>query len=162
MGKKIKPIADWQFYELYHDDKYIKSHDTRKTVVLKEPKESREYRLINNSEKDLVVYAIDGGLICRKDISKCDFAIYTEDRVLFLIELKGAEYTHAIEQLLSSVELLIVRPQVHVDVLNARVVLSKMRVPDILSTTEKKLIANLKKYGRGALCKKCRKYEEYL
>ena len=151
--------AKWPFFNKYHDNCYIKSHDTRQFVVLKESRESREYRLENKSAKDVIVYKIDGGLIDNNDVLKCDYGIFTEDNTLYFIEFKGADYIHALEQLLSTINILVVRPQVIVDRLNGRVVLSKMNVPAIVSTQEKKLTKLLKEKN-GGFIKQCHVLKE--
>lgn len=151
---KIEVTTDWPFYSAYHRADYIPSHDNRKTVVLREPRESRVYRLENPSQKELVVYKIDGGLISSNDVLKCDNGIYTEDDTLYLIELKGADYIHALEQLLSTISILLQRPQVKVSKLFARIVLSKIRVPAIIPTQEKKLLAQVHSRN-GNFDKKC-------
>ena len=129
--------SKWQFFNNNHDKSYINSHDTRQTIVLKEPRESSEFRLENNSGKEIVVYKIDGGVIDNTNVLKCDFGIFTEDNILYFIELKGTDYIHALEQMLSTIDILIVSLQTSVGQLNARIVLSKMRVPDINVTKEK-------------------------
>lgn len=151
---KIETGKTWSFYTAFHDESYIKWHDTRKNVVLKEPKESREYRIENKNGKEIVVYQIDGGLIKDNNVLKCDNGVLTEDDVLFLIELKGADYIHALEQLLSTINLLIVRRQLKVSSLNTRIVLSKMNIPGIISTQEKKL-TKLLKLRNGNHVKQC-------
>jgi len=143
------------FFDSYNNVAYIKSHDTRKKVVLREPKEAREYRLDNTSGKKIVVYTIDGGLINDNNVLKCDYGIYTEDDILYFIELKGDDYVWALKQLLSTIDILLVRPQVNVNRFNARIVLSKMRVPDIIPVEEKKLQLYVSKRG-GDFIKKCR------
>jgi hypothetical protein len=55
--------------------------------------------------------------------------------VLYLVELKGADYSHALEQLLATVRQL----EPRVKVLNARVVLSRKRVPDMKLPSEQRL-----------------------
>ena len=130
---------NFPFYERYHDERYVTSHDRRSVVTLKDKGESRVYSLINDSNKELVVYQIDSGLIDDKKVSKCDFGIYSEDNLLVLVELKGSDYSAAIEQLLSTIEILLKTPKVSVTRLFTRVVLSKARVLDILLTKEKKL-----------------------
>ena len=158
---KIENNDKWRFYQAYHDGNYIKSHDARKKVVLKERRESREYHLQNNSEQELVVYKIDGGIIEDNTLLKCDFGIYTERDILYLIELKGADYIHAIKQIQSTIDILLEKPNISVKQLNARIVLSKYRSPAILSTEEKKLNRLLKtKYGNGTINRQTRKMEE--
>lgn len=153
---KIKETEANPFFNAYHDSGYIISHDSKKTVVLKEPHESREYRMENKVQKEIVVYRIDDGLVSSNDILKCDYGIYTEEDVLYLIELKGADYIHALEQLLSTISVLLERPQVNVSRLNARIVLSKVRVPDIIPSQEKRLLKQVRS-RKGDFIKKCQK-----
>lgn len=153
---KIEVTKNNPFFGAYHDKDYIISHDDKTIVVLREPRESREYRMKNKARKELVVYRIDGGLIPDNDIMKCDYGVYTEEDALYLIELKGAHYIEALEQLLSTITILLQKPQIHVTRLNARIVLSKVRVPDIISSQEKKLLKQIQARN-GNLIKKCQK-----
>ena len=65
---------------------------------------------------------------------ECDFGIYTEENVLFLIELKNPErgYEHALEQIINTIELLIKANQISVKELNARIVVKNY--PEIPSS----------------------------
>ncbi len=158
---RIRIDEKWPFFMAYHDKEYIRTHDAREEVVLKEKRESREYRLHNQSGKEIVVYKIDGGLISTNKQIKCDFGIYTEQDVLYLIELKGSDYLHALDQIESSIDILLKEPNINVRQLNARIVLSKNRTPDIRATKEKKLKSLLKtKYGKGTILKRTRVFEE--
>ena len=89
---KINNEPRWQFYNAYHESRYIKSHNAKRNVVLKEKGEKSEFRLHNDSEKEIVVYKIDGGILTSNEIKKCDYGVYTEQDVLYLIELKGSDY----------------------------------------------------------------------
>jgi len=157
MAQKIKAQKEWPFYQAYHNGAYILRHDCSKDVTLREPKEKRLYRLLNNSGKEIVVYKIDGGIINNDEVQKCDNGIYTEDNLLILVELKGADLDHALDQISSTINILLKQPSVKIERLNARIVLSKVRVPDMLSTKEKQLKQLLQKsYGGGDYKKKCR------
>lgn len=156
---KIKANDCWPFFTAYNKIGYIKSHDTRKIVVLKDPGESREYRLENESNKELVVYSIDGSLINDNDVKKCDFGIFTEDNELFLIELKGKNLVHAIDQLASTINILLFQPQVRVNKLNVRIVVSKVNAPDILTTKEKAFMHYCRNYKLNYI-KKCKVFTE--
>lgn len=160
--KSIQTNDQWPFYQEYHDSTYIISHDNRNEVVLMEPKQRKSrYKLINENNIEIVVYRVDGGIISRNEECKCDFAIYSEKKILILVELKGGEYKHALEQLLNTIKLLFAKPEVKVQQLNARVVLSRMRVPNIQISKEKQLIRLLKtKYGNGNFDKKTQYFEE--
>ena len=155
----INDNKKWPLYHKYNHHSYTKSHDRRKEVVLKEPREAREYRLYNNSSKELVVYRIDKGVINDDDILKCDYGIYTEDNELYLVELKGSDYNHAINQLSSTINILLIQPQITVGRLHTRVVLSKKHTPDILTTPEMKLRKLLKRF-KGDFDKKSQVFEE--
>ena len=158
---RIRIEEKWPFFNLYHEREYIQSHNTKKIVALKEKGESREYYLYNLSELEIVVYKIDGGIINSDKVVKCDYGIYTEQNILYLIELKGSDYLHALEQILSTIDVLLKKPNISVKQLNARIVLSKNRIPNLLVTKEKKLSRLLKQeYGNGSLLKQTRKLEE--
>lgn len=78
----IADSSDFPFFQKYHDGGYVLSHDRRPNVVLKDKGAARLYNLRNDLNKELVCYRIDGGLISSKDVSKCDFGIYSEDDLL--------------------------------------------------------------------------------
>lgn len=158
---KIENDIRWPFYSAYHEDRYIELHGTRRNVSLREKREKSKYILRNDSEKDLVIYRIDGGIITSKETKKCDYGVYTEQDVLYLIELKGADYSQALDQITSTIDTLLKKPAISVKQLNVRVVLSKYRTPDIPLTQEKKLNKLLKtKYGKGNIRKQVTQLEE--
>ena len=157
MAQKIKAQKEWPFFQAYHDSVYILRHDCSKDIPLRESKENRTYRLLNNSGKEIVVYKIDSGIINNDKVVKCDNGIYTEDNLLILVELKGADLDHALSQINSTINILLKQPNIKVKKLNARIVLSKVRVPDMLSTKEKQLKQLLRKsYGGGDYKRKSR------
>lgn len=161
MAQRIKATTEWPFYQAYHDKKYILRHDCSKIVPLREPRENRTYRLNNQSEKELVVYQIDPDLIKDEDVLKCDNAIYTEDDILFLIELKGGDLTHAIKQINSTIDILLKQHNIKPKKLNARIVVSKVSAPNISTSIENKLKQLLhKSYGGGNYKKQSRVLEE--
>lgn len=128
---------EYPFYEKFHEGCYIQSHDHKHKVVLKEPREDREYRLINDLKKELVVYKIDTGVITEHEAgdNKCDFGIYSEDDLLILVELKGADYKKAIEQISKTTKTLGIGSQIKVKKLLVRVVVSNGRgVPNVQTT----------------------------
>ena len=161
MIQKIKPDKEWPFYEAYHDISYILRHDCSKNVPLREPKENRTYRLLNNSGKEIIVYKIDGGVINNDDVLKCDYGIYVENDLLILIELKGMDLSHALDQIDSTINVLLKQPNIKVKKLNARIVLSKIGVPRITASKENKLKQLLhKSYGGGDYKKQSRTLED--
>lgn len=149
MTPKIKVDPNYPFYQVYHDNNYILRHDCSKNVPIYEPKEKREYRLLNKKAKEIVIYKIDGGLVKGNSCLKCDYAIYTEDNWLFLIELKGTDIDHALKQLNSTIDILLKRPCIKVKELKIRIVLSKVPVPRISSSKEKIFKQRLHKLYRN-------------
>ena len=94
---------------------------------------------------------------------KCDYGIYTEEGWLFLIELKGKDLEHALDQLNNTISILIKRPNIKVKKLNARVVLSRVSVPRLFTSKENRLKQLLyKSYGGGDYKKQCRILEDTL
>ena len=148
-------------YDAYHDESYILTHDCRNVVTLKEKGENRVYRLINDANHELVVIKVDGGIFNNSTSLKCDFAIYSQERRLLLIELKGGDYNHALEQLDTTINEMIVKPQIGISKLYTRVVLSKARIPNTLTSKEMALKKKLKRYG-GTHEKSTRFMEEKL
>jgi hypothetical protein len=128
-------IHSLPFAATYCDMTYIHLDDTRSEIVLHEHREPQKYVAHNPQHKQVIAYRIDGGILSGNDVLKCDFGLLTEDDVLYLVELKGADYSHALEQLLATVRQL----EPRVKVLNARVVLSRKRVPDMKLPSEQRL-----------------------
>ena len=161
MAQKIKVQKEWPFFQAYHDNGYILRHDCSKEVSLREPGENRTYKLHNKSGKEIVVYKVDGGLINDENVLKCDNGIYTENDWLFLIELKGADLNHALNQINNTIDILLKRPNKKVKKLNARIVLSKVSIPRISASKENKLKQLLhKSYGGGNYKKQSRLLED--
>ncbi len=150
--KKIKEQKEWPFFQTYHDDNYILRHDCSKEVPLRE--QNKTYKLHNKSRKEIVVYKIDSGLIIDNNVLKCDKGIYTEEDWLFLIELKGIDLEHALDQINSTIDILLKQRNVKVKKLNARIVLSKVSVPRIYTSKENKLKQLLCKFYGGGDYKK--------
>ena len=161
MAQKIKEQKERPFFQAYHDNGYILRHDCSKEVSLRETGENRTYKLHNKSGKELVVYRIDGGLINDENVLKCDNGIYTENDWLFLIELKGADLNHALDQINNTIDILLKRPNKKVKKLNARIVLSKVSIPRISASKENKLKQLLhKSYSGGNYKKQSRLLED--
>lgn len=148
-----------KFSEAYTDHAYILSTDRRETIKFKEPKEKREYIADNIHKRHVVRYKVDDGIITSKALQKCDFALYVEDDRVYFIEMKGSDYDHAIDQIDSTITILLEKPQLTAASINARVVLSKARTPNMKTIREKKLNARLKKLN-GTLVKRTGKLIE--
>jgi len=160
---KIDNDKRWPFYCAYHDDRYIEYHGFKNKIVLKEKREKSKYHLYNDSKSDIIIYKVDGGMITSNKIKKCDYGVYTEQDVLYLIELKGSDYNQALEQIQSTIDNLIKKSSINVKQINVRIILSKYRTPNILYTQEKKLNILLKtKYGKGNIRKQSQMFEEHI
>lgn len=160
-GEKTLKSERHEVYDAYHDESYIISHDCRKIVSLSEKGENRVYRLMNDVGHELVVMRVDGGIFDDSTNSKCDFAIYSEKRILILVELKGADYSHALDQLDVTINEMIAKRQIGINKLYTRVVLSKSRIPNTMTSKEIALKRKLKRYG-GSHEKQTRLMQEKL
>ena len=150
------------FYEKYNDKRYIEQRGKIKLIVAEE--KGMVYRLKNEAQKKIFKYKIDGGLIQsqKEGDNKCDYGIYTEDKWLILVELKGRNYNHAVTQILSTIKLLELEKKGMVDKLYARAVLSNAHdVPKIKTSDEAKLDMIIKGKG-GNVKKQSQKMEEKL
>lgn len=134
-----------KFCEKYTDNGYIISDDCRKLIVLRD-KGTSKYIGKNDNDKRIIVYQIDNGIIKSQSVVKCDYGLYNWDEdIIYLIELKGSDYDQAIEQIISTINLLIT--QCDINRVNARIVLTKVRTPEIGTTKEiklKKILATCK------------------
>ena len=88
----------------------IQSTDNRSKIVCRENRAC--YTLENTKQKIIVSYCVDGGIIkndkdVEDNISKCDY-LYAEieKNYAILIELKGKNVSHALEQLLNTLGIL--------------------------------------------------------
>ena len=143
-----------RFYEKYNDNNYISSDDYRKKITLKD-KGSSIYQCLNDSAKRVIIYNVDNGIIKSQTIAKCDYALYNfNDDTVYFIELKGANYDRAVEQIESTINNLIINNNIEISIINARIVLTRAKTPQLNTTKEQKLKKILRKYS-GTLDKKC-------
>ncbi|NDV58092.1 hypothetical protein [Bacteroides sp. 519] len=148
------------FDETHVNSSHIISNDDRPIIVLKDKKEPRQYIGKNDKKKQVTVYRIDDGIL--KNGEKCDYAISINiTKTVYFIELKGGDYTKALSQIHSTIKTLILDSKTDTTSVNARVVLSKVRVPNIKSTQEIKLVKLLKALN-GDLKKETQKMIEIL
>lgn len=97
------------------------------------------YQVTDNTKKENCLITIDGGLITASDQSKCDYLfVYCEKKYAYFVELKGRNFEHAIEQITNTINSMQKHVQ-HFDLIHARIVLSKARNPDYVSTALSKL-----------------------
>jgi hypothetical protein len=133
-----------KFDEYYRDSSCIKSNDGRNEIVLKE--KGKTYKGRNRENQQMTVYRVDEGLIRGNTFAKCDYAVYTKqtDHV-YLIELKGSDYGHALKQIDSAVGILLIQPGLAPKEVNVRIVLSRYntRSPGYRHPFEIRLISKL-------------------
>lgn len=150
------------FKEHYADKSYILSDDARAIISLKDKGAGKSAYEGNNKRKlHVTTYLVDGGIIT-DDSSKCDYALYTDEDILYFIELKGSDYSKALEQITSTVRQLLISPNIKPALVHARIVLSKARTPELRVTSETQLKSLLKGLGKGTLQKETQKMIEKL
>ena len=148
-----------KFHEKYTDPVYIESDGQHSIVQVSDKGSPCKWKGMNSKKKRVIKYRVDGGVITSKAESKCDYAVHVEGDDIYLIELKGSNYNHALEQIDSTLDKLIVAPNVETSSVNGRVVLTKVKVPDIKYSKELSLKKKLKKLN-GSLQSKTRIFEE--
>jgi len=120
--------------------------DCRKIITVKDEGNKPTFIARNSAEKLCCKIRVDGCLIVEGD--KCDFLVLNcVDRNAFFIELKGSHLSKACSQIYHAVEQL--RSRLKDFKIYGRVVLNKVRTPDINSTEEKKLEKMLKQHNRS-------------
>lgn len=81
-------------------DKEYEINNDRKIVF---SEKGKKYETLNSTQQKILKIHVDGDLICYGQ--RCDYAIdVLNDKKLYLIELKGADKSHAYEQILASIE----------------------------------------------------------
>lgn len=137
------------FVEKYSSSDYIVSNDNRRRFVLEDKGEHRKYIGINTTQQRIVVYRVDDGIIKSKEQNKCDFAFWTEKDDVYFVELKGGDYSRALQQIHKSIEDLVIHNKIVVNKVHARIVLSTGRCvrANVANTSEVKLIKLLKGFN---------------
>lgn len=122
--------------------------DNRKLIIVEENK--RKYIAHNPSENIICLARVDDCII--QDGIRCDFLLLNLSKYQsYLIELKGADLIHALEQISRSIDVLF--PYIKEYSINARIVLTKVFAPDLRSNQYKHLERKLKKLN-GTILKK--------
>lgn len=76
----------------------VLSNDNRRFFTLK-GEHKRSWTAENQNEHIGLCLKIDGGLIASTGQNKCDAGLLLDDNRTFLVEFKGKDYEHAVEQL---------------------------------------------------------------
>ena len=154
--KNCRCNFDNAFCKVYNSPQ---SRDGSRIISLSEKKSN--YKLHNDSGLCISRYHIDGGLCDSMDHEKCDYGIFTDLNELFLIELKGRNINHAIEQIDHTIDFLKLPTKFRGMKVKARIVATKAPTPDMMSTKRLSLEKKLKSLG-GNLLIKTIKYEEHI
>mgnify|MGYP007127539449 CR=1 FL=1 len=120
--------------------------DNRPTVVLIDEKPKIKYIGKNISRKLISNYRVDSGLINDSGV-KCDLLLFVskqnESPDLYFVELKGQDISHAIKQFNRSIDILF--RNIEYKTVNCRLVMTKVRTPDINTIEMLRLRERLKK-----------------
>ncbi len=120
--------------------------DRRTSISVEEKK--KIYSAQNKNQNTVCLIRIDDCLI--KKGKKCDYLLLNCDsKVSYFIELKGKDILDAVEQIDTSINLLINKISEYA--VNARIVLTRVFPPDLKSNKYKRLEKKLKKYNGTVL-----------
>lgn len=128
--------------------------ERQRIIVSRDAGQRREHRANNENRKRVRHYKIDGCVI-RDDSTRCDYLLINEDqRYAYLIELKGSDIEHALEQLETTAVRL--RTDLQVYTVKFRLVYSRARTQAIQGTKFKKFCRRHSKedefiYGEGCV-----------
>ncbi|OHD14068.1 MAG: hypothetical protein A2086_12085 [Spirochaetes bacterium GWD1_27_9] len=118
--------------------------DNRKKVVTEA--EGKKFVIINNSCKKFCKLVVDGCIFDNNE-KKCDYLVLNcDDNIGYLVELKGRHLLEAIEQINISFDKLKNNFDKS-DKINAVVIVSKAKTPDLNSTKEILLKKKLKEFN---------------
>lgn len=113
-------------------------------IVLRQKKS--EFRLNNPGRKKICVVEIDNCYI-KNSARKCDYAVMVCDlRIAYLVELKGCNVFHGIEQISSTINL--IGADFAGYAINARIVTTRISVPNLRNSPKHLQFQRmLRKYG---------------
>lgn len=107
-------------------------------IVSKDYGTKREHRAINVNRSNVSQYKIDGDVV-RDQTIRCDFLVMNEDkRDAYLIELKGSDIEHAINQLETTAARF--KSELRAYKIKYRIVCSYARTQALKSNTYKKFL----------------------
>lgn len=123
--------------------------------------ENRRKIIFKNKNKEcLARVKIDGGLINTSDEKKTDYMLIRCDHdIVYLIELKGGHADEAYKQILNTIKL--IKGKIKNATINARIITSKTKTPNII-TTEKRRLMEICKQNGGCVIVRTREYTEDL
>jgi hypothetical protein len=143
---------------LFNEDCLI-WNDNRKLITVSE--NGRTFKGDNKQQYEFSLFRVDDCIISDKTVGKCDYLLLNcSEQVAYFIELKGSDLIKAITQIDSSITLLLKTIE-DFKIINARVVLTKVKTPSTNSSYEIKLKKKLKNLG-GTLEYKSILFEENL
>ncbi|MEB3504328.1 hypothetical protein ROV62_10250 [Pasteurella multocida] len=140
------------------NNKCITDVSNAKIISLKD-KRSSSLKVLNNLTSETTIHQIqiDGCWDCNVDDKKCDYKLSVVNNsdnkcTLFYIELKGSNYTQALQQIYSTLKLF---PNEKREYKIGLVILSRAKNVDINSTTAQVLQTKLKHEYKMVLSHKC-------
>ena len=85
-----------------HPDVCVEVEDTRSNIKCEE--KGKSYVLQNPNREKVLLYKIDGGVIVQDatflpETCKCDYMFTNKERMVVLVELKGKDVSHALDQI---------------------------------------------------------------
>lgn len=85
----------------------VSSHCDLKCAIIASKENGKIHRAFNTDRNTVYQYKIDGEVISKNDPQKrCDYLVENEDKkTAYIIELKGTDLSHAIEQIEATIQL---------------------------------------------------------
>lgn len=117
----------------------IKYQNREKKLVFEQ--HNKKYCGLNNAQKEVLGIHVDDGLIKSTRTSKCDAAIFVDNDICYLIELKGSDLVTACNQI--SETLALFNESYKVEKCVGRIVCSKANTHKVLDENYKTLSKSL-------------------
>lgn len=120
-------------------DGHVSLCDERQSIVVSQDSgTSRKHRAVNSSGYRVSQYKIDGGVV-RDTSIRCDFLVMNDDKQdAYLIELKGSDIEHALDQLEATARRL--QHELRAYQIKYRIVCSRAKVHAIRSNNYKRFV----------------------
>ena len=118
----------------------IKYQNREKKLVFEQ--HNKKYCGLNNAQKEVLGIRVDGGLIEGAKTSKCDAAMFVDNDICYLIELKGSDLVTACNQISETLEFF--NKNYKVEKCVGRIVCSKINTHEVYHDDYKTLRRTLK------------------
>ena len=147
--------------EKYKKSEYCDCNKNKIIVVSDKGHPKIKYIAKNDNSNELCVLKVDNGYIKSDIQKKCDFLVFNcKTPQSYFVELKGSDLIQAARQIVITIDNF--SPEIYESVINARIVLSKVSVPQYENHPEYLKLKKIIKKHNGTIIQRTRIIEEII